>query len=161
MLKRILKEPLGLERLAIICSLPYVLLMWGYVGHFKDYCSRLKFSAGQFDCVPRSIRHHLLQGHGYRCPYPCHCGPLHRLPLPLLLLVHCRTKRQRGPKATEATARSRFLFQGLIRSGFGHVRYRHSTPLSAMLFLYLPWQDPIARYAPLYHVRTWMYLAYF
>ncbi|KAG8214399.1 hypothetical protein J3R82DRAFT_9392 [Butyriboletus roseoflavus] len=35
-LKRILKEPFGLERLAIICCLPYVLLMWGYVGHSKE-----------------------------------------------------------------------------------------------------------------------------
>lgn len=34
-LKRILKEPFGLERLAIICSLPYVLLMWGYVCRSK------------------------------------------------------------------------------------------------------------------------------
>lgn len=35
MLRRILKEPFGLERLSIICSLPYVLLMWGYVGRFE------------------------------------------------------------------------------------------------------------------------------
>ncbi|KAN0074706.1 hypothetical protein V8E55_011755 [Tylopilus felleus] len=30
-LRRILKEPFGLERLSIICSLPYVLLMWGLI----------------------------------------------------------------------------------------------------------------------------------
>ncbi|KIK72851.1 hypothetical protein PAXRUDRAFT_625904 [Paxillus rubicundulus Ve08.2h10] len=30
-LKRILREPYGLERIAIICSLPYVLLMWSLI----------------------------------------------------------------------------------------------------------------------------------
>jgi hypothetical protein len=32
-LKRILKSSFGLERLAIMFSLPYALLVWGYVGH--------------------------------------------------------------------------------------------------------------------------------
>ncbi|KAF8125727.1 hypothetical protein EV363DRAFT_1225426 [Boletus edulis] len=36
-LRRILKEPFGLERLAIICSLPYVLLMWGLIAFLAAF----------------------------------------------------------------------------------------------------------------------------
>ncbi|KAI9568554.1 hypothetical protein HD554DRAFT_734973 [Boletus coccyginus] len=36
-LRRILKEPFGLERLAIICSLPYVFLMWGLVAFLAAF----------------------------------------------------------------------------------------------------------------------------
>ena len=40
-LRRILEKPMRLAMVAIVCSLPYVFLMWGYVGHFEIYHFKL------------------------------------------------------------------------------------------------------------------------